>query len=317
MNQCRKMWSLAIILVVLLARYMYLASQFLTPSSEDKKIFLVRHDHTTEERNEQLEKAIVHITNDAAILNQRLRLEFVHITKTGGSSIEMAGAAASILWGACHHRKLEYLGCISPDKPHSAHGVLNSSFRRACAWHIPPRYLRKNNTYTGAATFTVVRDPYSRALSEYYCPWSGNKEEAGRNEAAVMNQWVQELITRSRPSQPVERFLPQSIYVYDKDDVTQIIDHVLFYETMQQEFPALMQQYGLNVTLLDHRANTPHGAKLLTKYNLTNETIVLINNYAKRDFEHFGYAMVGSANEMLAVNMQVRASERSPQHVAQ
>ena len=79
-----------------------------------------------------------------------------------------------------------------------------------------------------------------------------------------------------------------------------------------------MQKYGLNVTLLDHRANTPHGAKLLMmKYNLTNETIVLINNYAKRDFEHFGYAMVGSANEMLAVNMQVRASERSLQHVAQ
>lgn len=46
---------------------------------------------------------------------EKVPLEFVHITKTGGSSIEKAAAAAGILWGTCHFQAVKSLGCESPD----------------------------------------------------------------------------------------------------------------------------------------------------------------------------------------------------------
>ncbi len=39
------------------------------------------------------------------------RQEFLHITKTGGSAIEMGAAAAGVQWGACHYLEVPYLGC--------------------------------------------------------------------------------------------------------------------------------------------------------------------------------------------------------------
>lgn len=43
------------------------------------------------------------------------RLEFVHITKTGGSSIEVSAARVGIMWGFCHFHKSELFECLDPD----------------------------------------------------------------------------------------------------------------------------------------------------------------------------------------------------------
>ena len=77
-------------------------------------------------------------------------LKFMHITKTGGTSIEAAGKRLNVSWGKFH------------TFAEKAYGL----------WHdLPtkrnPSLIRKYDW------FTVVRNPFSRVVSEFWCPWGG------------------------------------------------------------------------------------------------------------------------------------------------
>ena len=60
-------------------------------------------------------KSLELVTSKSATNNRRL--EFVHITKTGGSAIEIekAGAQTGIIWAACHYMNVSDVGCFNPD----------------------------------------------------------------------------------------------------------------------------------------------------------------------------------------------------------
>ena len=73
-------------------------------------------------------------------------LKFIHITKTAGTCIEDTGKKYDILWGR-HHK--EY-----------------------ARWHtfFTLKSLELQEKYDW---FTVVRNPYTRIMSEYYCKCGG------------------------------------------------------------------------------------------------------------------------------------------------
>jgi hypothetical protein len=123
-----------------------------------------------------------HIT-DAA------KLEFIHITKTGGTAVERAAARAGIAWGVCHyqaqrdtcHNVRPNLGwpqtfplMLETDHNIPHYGAINNHnlFSHAEKWHTPPHWF-VNNPFKGVDTFTIVRNPYDRYISEYYCPYFG------------------------------------------------------------------------------------------------------------------------------------------------
>ena len=111
---------------------------------------------------------------------QRRKLELVHITKTGGSSLEFAASRAGINWGVCHYQRMKSLGCTSPD--------LDRGYQ-ASPWHVPPKYLTsshpRQNPYVQADLFTVIRNPYSRFVSEFHCPWMGIQSSGGQLRIAM------------------------------------------------------------------------------------------------------------------------------------
>ena len=87
------------------------------------------------------------------------RLEFVHITKTGGSAVERAAAAVGITWGACHYMSLEEVGCSSPDVPYEAPDY--QSYALTSPWHTPPKLLEtyvdgSKDPYNDADLFTII-----------------------------------------------------------------------------------------------------------------------------------------------------------------
>jgi len=259
-------------------------------------------------------------------------LEFVHITKTGGSAIEKAGAKQGLIWGACHYMEIPDVGCFAPDMPYTAPNY--QSYALTSPWHTPPKLLKEyvNATlypYDDADLFAVIRNPYDRAISEYYCPWvgfqakfrNGSTHDKDPNDPVIMNFWVKSMVTslaksldefneerkegkglkvqkeglnEDESNLAQKHYVNQVEYVYDGDKV--IIKNLIHYENLSKEFDALMEEYGLNFTLpLKEKGGTYAdltNKKRLSHLDLTPETIAVINEFAKRDFDAFGYQMV-------------------------
>ena len=81
-------------------------------------------------------------------------LKFIHISKCAGTFIEEMGKLNNIKWG----------------KYHTEYGwwheiFINKSYRLKRKYHW----------------FTIVRNPYTRILSEYYCEWGGINHESCKN----------------------------------------------------------------------------------------------------------------------------------------
>ena len=258
------------------------------------------------------------------------KLEFVHITKTGGTAIEEAAARVGIVWGICHYERNQIcfrqradLGWprVFPLKPSLPFSNFTIEY-----WHTPPHWFH-DNPYRGSDTFTVVRNPYDRYISEYYCKHFGyyrgetsnttenpkdrlvrfqqltkqRKELQARKTAQHKNgrrhleandsaaQMNEWLLNRLRTHQGLTgHMLPQHYYVYDSNR-KQMITHVLKFETLAEDFARLMQQYNLPVRLPMERINAGHTVQRLTRNDLSAQVIEEINKFAREDFRLFGY----------------------------
>ena len=77
-------------------------------------------------------------------------LAFIHIPKTGGTSIEEAGAQVGFSWG-------KHFNFSATNTQSSACGSL---------YHVPPGML-ETHLYAAFDTFCAKRHPYTRAISQY------------------------------------------------------------------------------------------------------------------------------------------------------
>lgn len=243
------------------------------------------------------------------------RLEFVHITKTGGSAIEKLAADNGITWGICHFTNAPYLNCMEQNY------VSTEDLYIGTPWHAPPKVVNtllvppkyEYNPYSDADLFAVVRNPYDRAISEYYCPFFGMKNANTNDDVVIMNKWIQNMIkelekepTRYYFKSPQTRkytshkhYLNQVEYIYDNNGKT-LIQNVIHFEDLSQEFSELMTRYNLDyLKLPDKQTNGVNvvSSKTFTYKNLTDKTVEYINRYAAKDFDILGYTMVDTMDD--------------------
>lgn len=203
-------------------------------------------------------------------------LEFVHITKTAGTAIEAAAAEQNIIWGACHH--IPHIKTCQGIKTSSTSKINNY------LWHDHRQKYKCQNL------FTIVRNPYTRIVSEFYCPWNGYR---GNNQTRrIFNNWIQRSISTAiqQPSNSNGHLTPASKYVFDKSNLRRI-RHVLKYENLSSDFESLMQQYNLPIRLSKHKINSSKKRQLFSIMDFDNITLQAINAFYLEDFTNFGYEM--------------------------
>ncbi len=190
-------------------------------------------------------------------------LKFIHITKTAGTSIEDIGKRHRINWGRFDSEYKTARGL----KYHDYFINVNIITRQKYDW------------------FTVVRNPYDRILSEYYCKWGGIGLQQDKKKTKLeMNNYLISRIKNMQQKNYGEHYSPQYLYL---DDSTKI--HILKFENLENEFNTLMGKYNLNIKL-NVRSNS--SKKEYSVKDFSNELINLINDVYSKDFEIFGYEKI-------------------------
>lgn len=175
---------------------------------------------------------------------------FVHINKTGGSSVARA------LNIPFEHKtaleKIEEMGCRKWER---------------------------------CLTFTVIRNPWDKVVSHYHYRVKTN-QTALQTAPIPFNEWVQHAYGQQDPlyyDQP-KMFMPQTDWIADKNGRI-LVDEIIHFENLDDEFNKLMQKLGKHARL-PHLNKSRHGDY---REYYDEATAEIVRNWFKKDIINFRY----------------------------
>jgi hypothetical protein len=214
------------------------------------------------------------------LLSLRHNFLFVHIAKTGGTSVR--SALQPLRWrdpwyiaqGICHR-----LSKLSGDRigmkfPRHAKAILAKEA-------LPQAF------YDGLFKFTFVRNPWDLQVSSYLHirrSWPHLME--GRDEFGEFLRW------RLDPDRPFEPHVETSNQLQTDHLVdlhgNVIVDFMGHYERLQDDFHVVCQHIGIATPSLPHKRKAAHRERDYRSY-YTDETAELVAEHFARDVEILGY----------------------------
>jgi hypothetical protein len=220
-------------------------------------------------------------------------LKFIHITKTAGTAIENLANENGILWGRFDN-DIKLL-------THNIKYIINNAF-----WHVPTFYydysllhkLLKKYDF-----FLVVRNPYERVISEFFCKWGGHqskhyKKDIPINNKKNINLWIYKQLKKvySDITNNIKmvhgHWTPQYYYLFDSH-LQRIIKkkNIIHFENINNELHSLFINYNYNINII----NAP---KInVNKYDfnindLNKKNLKLIYKIYKNDFKYLNYQKI-------------------------
>ena len=186
-------------------------------------------------------------------------LKFIHISKTGGTTVEEIGnhLPEKLAWGMY-------------DRPF--YGYQHNRFRQ-----FPAEKRRKYDW------FLVVRHPLDRFVSEYHCGFEGvNYMQARFHTEKDFNDWLQ---SRMRKGQTAGgHFIPMTDYLDPDSEVTQ---HIIKFENFETDLRYVLGLYNISFGKFVKRNNGQK--RFFSRHNISKETMDHIRFYYAGDFVNFGY----------------------------
>lgn len=177
---------------------------------------------------------------------------FVHINKTGGSSIERALGLPFQ-----HRTALELRGEMGPER------------------------------FGRAFSFAFVRNPWAKVASHYRYRVQTN--QTGLGAAPIpFNEWVHRAYGQRDPryyDRPA-MFMPQTAWISDREGCT-LVDFVGRFETLERDFGEVCRRLGRPAVLLPHlKASGPRDYREL----YDRSAAALVAERFAPDLARFGYA---------------------------
>jgi hypothetical protein len=214
------------------------------------------------------------------------KLIHIHIPKTAGTAIET------------------YFNEIGDMKwsPESWVGQANKHGRWYEFQHLSLQELRilANDAFDGYMSFAVVRNPYTRMISDYL--WRRWIQHQYPNSATRFfdsfetflnaipknintNLWSHVLGADKKKANFVIHIRPQYQYVSDSDGNC-LVDEILKFERLHLDMAQLLKRYGLST----NRIKSPQIKDLKEYYNRAR--LDLVNEIYAKDFAYYSYEML-------------------------
>ena len=194
------------------------------------------------------------------------KIIFIHIPKTGGTSIEDVITS--------HIRKKK--------NPSNLYGVRNGkALQHLTALEIKNRI----DNYDNFLKFVVVRNPYDRLISEYYwCQVKGVGKRSGQSFDNFL-KYTSNIVKSGKFDKNIytDHFIPQYKFVYDENS-NKIVDKIFYFENFEEvlKFSAKICESHSKST---HRLKN----KNKNKIKLNEDQKSIIYETYKKDFELFNY----------------------------
>ena len=189
-------------------------------------------------------------------------LELVHIPKTGGTALTYTFEECE--WG------------ISANRDKVIMKIPNYSlenFGPPCSfWH---NHELIDTLYQGSKTFCVIRDPWSRILSEYrYLHLPDDVSTLN----SILSKWKVEV--EEDPFCYDNHLAPQHLFA-DK------CDHVLLFDNLEENVNRLVEQYGIAPRPLVEGNVSSRYHQVTSKEIISLENKTWIQSYYAKDFEWY------------------------------
>ena len=213
------------------------------------------------------------------LLSNRYQFLFVHIAKTGGTSIRQA--LQRYRWRDPYYLPQWVASKMSGLTGHRAAIKLPRHCKAITAQEMLPR-----ETYDGLFKFAFVRNPWDLQVSSYHHIKRERPNLIHKGES--FSDFLRRKLDATRPWQYHldTSVTPQSDYLVDLRG-RQIVDFVGRYESLQPDFDICCQRIGIPTIALPHRRQAEDRTQYRQYYD--QETQSLVAEHFAADIEAFGY----------------------------
>jgi hypothetical protein len=197
------------------------------------------------------------------VLCREKKCIFIHIPKTGGTSIEQFikdhDRNILLLLGVKNNRSLQHL---------------LASEVKLIAPYLYKKYYK----------FSIVRNPYDRLLSEYYWnPTINLAYKSGKSKKEFLNS-ITDIIKNNKYYDNIynDHFIPQYYFLYNNNNKL-LVNQIFKYEDLDWVSKYLKKKLNINRDFPYLNKNN------IEKENWNDEEKEIIYNLYKNDFLYFGY----------------------------
>jgi len=212
-------------------------------------------------------------------ISYRYKFLFVHIAKTGGTSIR--SALNTLRWKDTHALPLAILNRISSLFGHKLACKFPRHAKAIAAYEMLPREF-----YNSLFKFAFVRNPWDLQVSSYH-----HLRRERPHLIAHLKGFEDVLRWKFDANRPYQFHIDTSIelqsdYLIDLHGNV-IVDFIGRYERLQEDFDEVCRRIGIPAPPLPHKRKAQDRKDYRSYY--TAETAELVAQRFKRDIEMFGY----------------------------
>lgn len=205
------------------------------------------------------------------MISHARRCIFIHIPKTAGDSVEWA------IWGSRRTEAELFGGFVTK---------LGNKYQTGGLQHLLARQVRQEvgeATFAAYFSFTVVRNPWDRAVSQY----AFMRRRADLRTLIGMPEGASfaEYLDRTAGTEHVQ-WMPQLPFIEDADG-QRLVEVIARFETLREDMAPIFARIGMPGAVLPHRNASAREADYRDYYSAATRRVVALRYGA--DIEAFGY----------------------------